>query len=60
MYWRWYRLWDRFGGPLKDLEWRFNHPDSQPWGGYPRSTNGPRSEKVCAFLDAISSNWFHD
>lgn len=61
-----YRMWARFGRPLKDLEFRFNHPmyyamvrDSwrKPYPQHPTET---RSERLCAVLDAISGNWFHD
>lgn len=61
LYWWRFGLWDRFGHPLKDLEFRFNHPDYvQILRGDLVTTRGPRSGRLCAFLDAISSNWFHD
>lgn len=56
-----YRLWARFGRPLKDLEFRFNHPDYwRIWTGQPTEETGPRSARLCDVLDAISGNWFHD
>lgn len=61
LYWWWYGVWGRFGGPFKALEFRFNHPDYYACirSGRPILREA-RSERLCAFLDAISSNWFHD
>lgn len=61
LYWWWYGVWARFGGPLKAAELRWNHPDYVAIlrGDRPLPP-GPRCEWVCRFVDAISSNWFHD
>lgn len=61
LYWWWYGVWDRFGGPLKRTEFRWNHPAYwQIVVGEPMTQPETRSERLCVFLDAISSNWFHD
>lgn len=61
LYWWWFGMWGRLCGPLKSLEFRFNHPDYVAiLRGDRDIPHGPRSERLCVFLDAISSNWFHD
>lgn len=61
LYWWWYGVWGRFGAPLKALEFRLNHPDYYGLIRYGNPVlHKARSERLCRFLDAISSNWFHD
>lgn len=61
LYCWWYGVWARFGEPLKALEFRFNHPDYYAFVKHGRPIErGARSERLCWFVDAISSNYFHD